>query len=106
MEPQPREVLWLRGEVQSPPFSREARLEAGALLRRLQNYERLGMPQLRTMTTIGARCHELRIRDHSNSWRIILRLDSDAIVVLDVFPKQSEKTPERVIENCRRRPDV
>ncbi len=103
MEPQPREVVWLRGDVQSPPFSREARLEAGALLRRLQSHERLKMPHLRTMESIGARCHELRIRDHPNSWRIILRLDPEAIVILDVFRKQSEKTPERVIQNCRQR---
>jgi phage-related protein len=103
MELQPRDVVWLRGEVRSPPFSREARLEAGALLRRLQNYERVGMPHLRTMTSIGARCHELRIQDHPNSWRIILRLDPEAVVVLDVFRKQSEKTPESVVQNCRRR---
>jgi len=39
-----RPVVWLRGEVKSPPFSKEARIEAGFLLRRLQRGEVLGLP--------------------------------------------------------------
>ena len=30
MERDEKEVVWLKGEVKSPPFSREARIEAGA----------------------------------------------------------------------------
>jgi hypothetical protein len=37
-------IVWLRGEVKTPPFSAAARLEAGTLLRRLQRGEKLGMP--------------------------------------------------------------
>jgi len=37
-------VVWLRGEVKSPPFSRAARVEAGLLLRRLQHGTQIGMP--------------------------------------------------------------
>ena len=33
-------LVWLRGEIKSPPFSADARLEAGVLLRRLQRGER------------------------------------------------------------------
>lgn len=33
-------LLWLHGEVKTPPFSAEARIEAGMLLRRLQRGER------------------------------------------------------------------
>ena len=29
-------LVWLKGEVKTPPFSSQARLEAGLLLRRLQ----------------------------------------------------------------------
>ena len=37
-------LVWLHGEVKTPPFSQVARLEAGFLLRRLQQGESLGMP--------------------------------------------------------------
>jgi len=35
-------LVWLSGEVKTPPFSSAARLEAGTLLRRLQGGEQLG----------------------------------------------------------------
>ncbi len=38
-------LVWIHGDVKSPPFSAEARLEAGFLLRRLQRGESLGLPQ-------------------------------------------------------------
>lgn len=56
-------VVWLRGEVKTPPFSASARIEAGLLLRRLQEGETLLMPVSRPMPSIGAHCHELRIDD-------------------------------------------
>ena len=96
-------LVWLRGEVKTPPFSTEARVETGVLLRRLQGGERLSMPHSRPMPTIGARCHELRIVDTGKTWRIIYRLDGDAIVIVDVFQKASQQTPTRVIQDCRRR---
>lgn len=34
---------------------------------------------------IGARCYELRIRDRDKDWRIIYRVDSDAIVIVEVL---------------------
>ncbi|HYM81884.1 MAG TPA: hypothetical protein VEY91_10830 [Candidatus Limnocylindria bacterium] len=37
------------------------------------------------------------------TWRIVHFIDSDAIVVLDVFAKKSNKTPAVVVANCRRR---
>jgi phage-related protein len=96
-------LVWLRGEVKTPPFSAEARLEAGMLLRRLQDGETLTMPQARPMPTIGPRCHELRIKDVRNDWRVICRGDADALIILDVFAKTTRKTPERVLADCRRR---
>ena len=70
-------LVWLEGEIKTPPFSKEARVEAGTLLRRLQEGEALGMPHSRPMPTIGRRCHELRVRDEDQNWRIIYRLDAN-----------------------------
>ncbi|MEM8545388.1 MAG: type II toxin-antitoxin system RelE/ParE family toxin [Cyanobacteria bacterium P01_H01_bin.119] len=56
-------------EVRTPPSSQVARLEAGFLLRRLQQGESLGMPQSRSMQNMGVRCHELRIKDAEQNWR-------------------------------------
>ena len=96
-------LAWLHGEVKSPPFSSEARLEAGLLLRLLQRGETLGMPHSRPMPIVGKRCHELRITDQSARWRMIYRIDEDAIVILEVFAKKTATTPRRIIEECRSR---
>src|SRR5450759_509748 len=74
-------LVWLHGEVKTPPFAAEARIGAGVLLRRLQRGERLGLPAYRPMPMIGRRCHEWRIRDAGHTWRVIYRLDEDAVVI-------------------------
>jgi phage-related protein len=61
------------------------------------------MPHARPMRSIGARCHEIRITDENQIWRIIYRIDSDAIVILEIFTKKTAQTPLRVIEVCKRR---
>ena len=96
-------LAWLKGEIHSPPFSKEARVEAGTLLRRLQRGETLGLPVSRPMPSIGPRCHELRVRDRNHHWRILYRTDEDAIVIVDVFAKKTGKTPVEVIENAKSR---
>ena len=98
-----RPLVWLHGEVKTPPFSRMARLEAGYLLRRLQNGESLSMPWSRPMPAIGKRCHELRVNDENATWRIVYRVDRDAIIILEVFQKKSQKTPLDVIQVCKKR---
>ena len=75
-------------------MSAAARLEAGYLLRLLQMGERLSMPHSRPMPMIGRRCHELRINDSDRTWRIIHRIDHDAIVILEVFGKTFEVDAE------------
>ena len=57
------------------------------------------------MPSIGPRCHELRITDHEQdkTWRIIYRLDSDAIVVVDAFSKKTRSTPTMAIRRAARR---
>lgn len=95
--------MWLHGEVKTPPFSAAARYEAGFLLRMLQKGENIGMPASRLMPTIGPRCRELRVNDSGNTWRIIYRIDDDAIVILEVFAKKTRATPKAVIETCKTR---
>lgn len=92
-------LVWLHGEVKSPPFSATARMEAGYLLRRLQAGEKLTMPECRPMSVIGRRCHELLIIDAGTNatWRIIYRIDDDAIVIAEVFKKKTTKTSKQVI---------
>jgi len=63
----------------------------------------LAMPQSRPIPGLGPRCHELRVNDVSGNWRLIYRIDSDAIVIAEVFAKKSTKTPNTVLEICRRR---
>jgi phage-related protein len=96
-------LVWLHGEVKTPPLSVVARIEAGMLLRRLQHGEKLAMPHSRPMPSIGKHCHELRINDADTTWRIVYRIDSDAIVVLEVFEKKRRQTPKQVIDNCKQR---
>ena len=98
-----RPLVWLAGEVKTPPFSAEARIEAGVLLRRIQRGESIGMPHSRPMPSVGKRCHELRVQDSNKTWRIMHRRDRDAVVILEVFEKKTAKTPRRVIEACKRR---
>jgi phage-related protein len=96
-------LVWLSGEVKTPPFSREARLEAGGLLRQLQRGERLGLPHSRPMPEIATGCHELRIKDSGHNWRIVYHVAREAVVVLDVFSKKTNATPKTVITASRRR---
>lgn len=96
-------LVWLSGEVKTPPFSFEAKVEAGFYLRKLQRNENLSLPISRPMPDIGRRCHELRIQDKDKTWRIIYRNDEDAIVILDVFSKKTQKTPKQIIKNCQKR---
>jgi phage-related protein len=55
------------------------------------------------MPAIGVRCHELRTRDEQRAWRIIYRIDPDAIVIAAVFAKKTRQTPVDVIVESRRR---
>lgn len=91
MSPKDKPLAWLHGEVRTPPFSRAARLEAGFLFRALQRGENPSMPHSRPMPSIGQRCHELRIVDERVDWRIVYRVDSDAIVIVEVFREEDKE---------------
>ena len=61
------------------------------------------MPASRPMPSIGKRCHELRINDEDKTWRIVFRIDTDAIIILEVFSKKTSATPKAVIDVCKLR---
>ena len=103
MATEDRPLVWRRTEIKTPPLSAAARVEAGVLLRRLQRGERIGLPHARPMAGIAARCLELRIPDGEHTWRVICRVDADAVIVLEVFSKKTARTPQHVIDKCRRR---
>lgn len=96
-------LVWLHGEIKTPPFSASSRVEAGVLLRRLQRNEALGLPHSRPMPVIGPRCHELRIPDQRKSWRIFYHTAPDAVVILEVIEKKSRQTPVTVVRTCQQR---
>ena len=103
VSPTHKPLAILHGVIKTPPMSQRARIEAGYLLRLLQRGDSVGTPHSRPMSAIGDRCHELRIIDSNKIWRIIYRIDSDAVVNADVFEKETQKTPKRVIDACKRR---
>jgi phage-related protein len=69
----------------------------------LQKGEHLGMPSSRPMPEIGPGCRELRINDEGVTWRIVHRIDPDAVVIVEVFTKKTRKTPKAVIQRCKDR---
>ena len=75
----------------------------GYLLRQLQQGVLLGMPASRPMPSVGPRCHELRVNDAKANWRLMYRLDADAILILEVFAKKTQATPKAVVELCQSR---
>lgn len=78
-------------------------MEAGFLLRQLQQGALLALPHSRPMREIGSHCHELRIDDQTQTWRIIYRIDPDALVIPEVLKKKTKKTPPEVIKMSQKR---
>lgn len=50
---------------------------------------------------IGSRCHELRIPDADATWRLVYRLDPDAVIIAEVLSKKTQATPKHVIDHGR-----
>jgi phage-related protein len=96
-------LAWLHGGIIKPPFSVAAARQAGYLLGLVQEGESLGMPKSRPMPSVGPNCHELRVSDKRGEWRIIYCPDPDAVLILDIFAKDTEKTPRHVIDACAAR---
>ena len=103
MSKQHKPLVWLHGEVKTPPFSAAARIEAGVYLRQLQAGVNIALPHSRPMPSIGRGCNELRIPDENRTWRIVYYVDAAAIVILEVFAKTTRQTPQQVIDVCKAR---
>ena len=103
MSPNDKPLIWMHGEITTPPFSENARIEAGYLLRQLQKGMTLSLPQSRPMPSIGTNSHELRINDENLTWRIIYKIYADTILILEVFEKKTSKIPKSIIDTCKQR---
>lgn len=97
--------MWIKTEVKTPPCSSSCRQQIGRLIRDLQEGQVLSMPDSKPMPTIGKNCHELRVFDKLVNcfWRLIYFIDSDAIVILELYAKKTQKIPKQVIETCQQR---
>lgn len=98
-------LAWLTRAPKTPPIGEEARRELGFLLRELQKGRTIPPPDSKPMASIGRRVHELRVDDTEmrTSWRLVYRVDSDAIVVAHWFEKRSQKTPKHEIDTAKQR---
>jgi len=43
------------------------------------------------------------VQDENKTWRIIYRIDHDAIVIIEAFSKTTQETPQSVIRTCQKR---
>jgi phage-related protein len=103
MSSKDKPLVWMHGEITTPPFTENARIEAGYLLRQIQKGIKLSLPQSRPMPSIETQCYELRINDKNLRWRIIYRIFADAILILEIFEKKTNKTPKSIIDVCKQR---
>ena len=55
------------------------------------------------MPTIGARCHELRVKDSKHEWRIVYRIDPDEILIAGIFAKTGLKMQQREFKTASKR---
>ena len=101
--PESNPVVFLADSIKTPPFTGSGPSEAGAALRQIHDGVAVTLPASRPMPSIGSGVHELSIRDAGHNWRVVYRIDPDAILVVAVFAKTTRATPGRVIERCRRR---
>jgi phage-related protein len=102
---QDKYLIWLADEIKTPPFYRSVRIEVGFLLQQLLNGELPTLPMSKPMSSIDDRCHELRVNDLNNNknWRVVYRIDDDAVIILEVFAKTTKKTPDLIIDRSQKR---
>lgn len=61
------------------------------------------MPQSEPLPDVGPRCGALRVRDAEHNGRIMYRVDPDAVLILEVYPKKTRKIPDEAIDRCKKR---
>ena len=55
------------------------------------------------MPDVGSCCGALRVRDAEHNWRIMFRIDTDAVLILEVYAKKMQKITDDVIQRCQQR---
>ena len=50
------------------------------------------MPHYRPMPSIGRNCRTLKTNDGKSTWRVVCRVDDDAIVIAASVPKKFAQT--------------
>ncbi len=61
------------------------------------------MPDAELLPIVGPRCGALRVRDAQHNWRIMYRVDDDAVVIVEIYAKKTRKIPGEVIARCKER---
>jgi ribosome-binding protein aMBF1 (putative translation factor) len=56
VKPARKQAIFLHGEIKTPPFSEEARHEAGSLIGELQDGVQVKYPHAEPLTNVGPRC--------------------------------------------------
>jgi len=83
-------------------FSKTVRQEIGTQLRQLQRG--IEPNDWKPMPTIGSGVREIRVRDESGAYRVIyVAKFTDAIYVLHVFQKKTQKTEKRDLDLAAKR---
>lgn len=89
-------------EINNLDFSLRRRLTE--VFATLAEGEKIGMPLSRPMPSVEHGAHELRVKDHTGSYRIFYYTKMvNAILVFHMFKKKTEKTPDREITTAKLR---
>jgi phage-related protein len=83
-------------------FPQVARQRAGYQLHRVQSGQ--DPSDWKPMTTIGAGCREIRVRDSRDAYRVFyVATVGDTVYVLHCFQKKSQRTPQADIDLGKQR---
>lgn len=97
-------VVWNKRALKElKEFPEDIKKSLGFLIYKLQLGEKLIMPHSRPMPSLGASCHELRVKDESGIYRAFYYLKiEDQILIFHAFQKKTEKTADKDIEQGKK----
>lgn len=85
-------------------WSDDIKRDLGAILTKLQNNETVGMPDVKSMKTVGSGCYEIRLKDSDGIYRAFYIKKMDVgILVFHGFKKKTQKTPQIEIDTGKTR---
>src|SRR5437879_3394338 len=84
-------------------FPKAARHDLGEAILDLQHGAKLTMPLSRSMPSVGAGVHELRVRDATGIYRAFYVLKSErGVLLFHAFEKRTQKTPKHEIKVAKK----